>query len=187
MAPDFILQEYVDDLSVCDDIIEFHTNSSEKRPGTTVSSQGHVVDKTVKDSVDVALSGDVAAKYFEQLQGVAYKYVAKYPQCNMYAPWGIVCLPMVQMYPPNGGYFQWHTERVCATDPIVASRHLVFMTYLNDVTDGGETEFALQGVKVRPKKGLTLIWPADWTHTHRGLPSSTQTKYIVTGWFNFTQ
>ena len=40
-------------------------------------------------------------------------------------------------------------------------------------------------IKVKPEKGLTLIWPADWTFTHRGVPSSTETKYIVTGWFNY--
>jgi hypothetical protein len=39
---------------------------------------------------------------------------------------------------------------------------------------------------VQPKKGLTLIWPADWTFTHRGVPSPTQEKIITTGWFNFT-
>jgi hypothetical protein len=42
------------------------------------------------------------------------------------------------------------------------------MTYLNDVTDGGETGFFYQDVKIKPQKGLTLIWPAIWTHTHKG-------------------
>ena len=34
------------------------------------------------------------------------------------------------------------------------------------------------------KKGKTLIWPSDFTHTHRGQKSPTQEKYIATGWFN---
>jgi hypothetical protein len=59
------------------------------------------------------------------------------------------------------------------------------MTYLNDVTDGGETEWKYQKLKIQPRKGLTVIWPTDWTHTHRGLPSKTQDKYIMTGWLNF--
>ena len=58
------------------------------------------------------------------------------------------------------------------------------MTYLNDVEDQGETEFHFQEVKIKPKKGLSLIWPADFTYTHRGIPSPTQEKYIATGWFN---
>ena len=42
------------------------------------------------------------------------------------------------------------------------SRHLVFMTYLNDVSDAGGTEFYHQGLVVQPVKGLTLLWPSDW-------------------------
>jgi hypothetical protein len=48
-----------------------------------------------------------------------------------------------------------------------ASRHLVFMTYLNDVDDEGGTEFFHQKLVVQPRKGLTLVWPADWTFMHR--------------------
>jgi len=59
------------------------------------------------------------------------------------------------------------------------------MTYLNDISDEGETEFLYQKIKVKPEKGLTLIWPTDWTHTHRGIPSQTETKYIATGWYRF--
>ena len=59
------------------------------------------------------------------------------------------------------------------------------MTYLNDVIDGGETEWYYQNIKIKPERGLTVIWPSDWTFTHRGNTSPTQTKYIATGWFNF--
>ena len=65
------------------------------------------------------------------------------------------------------------------------TRHLVFMTYLNDISDEGETEWKHQGLKVKPEKGLTVIWPADWTYTHKGIPSHSETKYIATGWYNF--
>ena len=63
-------------------------------------------------------------------------------------------------------------------------RCLVFMTYLNDVEDGG-TSFKYQDIDIPAKKGLTLIWPAYWTHTHKGIISNTKEKYIVTGWLNF--
>jgi hypothetical protein len=59
------------------------------------------------------------------------------------------------------------------------------MTYLNDVHDAGGTEFFHQKLTVLPRKGLTLIWPADWTHTHRGIVSPTEEKYVITGWFDF--
>ena len=69
----------------------------------------------------------------------------------------------------------------------VSSRHLVFMTYLNDVDDEGHTEFYHQKLKVKPRKNLTLIWPTDWTFTHRGIASPTQEKYITTGWLNYLE
>ena len=55
------------------------------------------------------------------------------------------------------------------------------MTYLNTIKVGGETEFLYQKLKIKPKKGLTLIWPTDWTHTHRGLISN------VVGFSNFNE
>ena len=57
------------------------------------------------------------------------------------------------------------------------------MTYLNDVDDGG-TEFLYQNLITPAEKGLTLIWPAGFTHTHRGVVSQTKTKYIATGWYS---
>jgi len=60
-----------------------------------------------------------------------------------------------------------------------------YYDYLNDVTDEGETEFFYQKRIIQPRKGLTLIWPASWTHTHKGVPSLTQEKYIITGWISF--
>jgi hypothetical protein len=85
---------------------------------------------------------------------------------------------------PGQGFKIWHCERSGPVDTCVF-RHLVFMTYLNDVTDGGETEWYHQQISIKPQKGLTVIWPVDWTFIHRGVPSSTQTKYIVTGWYSY--
>ena len=59
------------------------------------------------------------------------------------------------------------------------------MTYLNNVKSGGETEWFYQNLKVKPQKGLTVIWPAIWTHTHRGLPAPKELKYICTGWYDY--
>jgi len=60
------------------------------------------------------------------------------------------------------------------------------MLYLNDVEEGGETEFLYQKMRVKPTKGTILIWPADWTHTHRGNPPLSGDKYIYTGWMEHT-
>jgi len=185
MNESFILQVYLDDVSVCDAVIAAHEASPNKVPGRMYTNGELVVNKAVKDSEDSLIYGDSGLAYVKQLQGVADAYIAKYPQCNMYDGWGLREDPQVQKYKPNGGYFPWHCERSSAGPEVVSSRHLAFLTYLNDVTDAGETEFMLQNLKVQPRKGLTLIWPADWTHTHRGVASPTQEKYLITGWFNY--
>ena len=84
----------------------------------------------------------------------------------------------------SGGYYVFHYERHgYSEDKSSIRRQLVWMLYLNDVPEGeGETEFLYQGLRIQPKKGDLVLWPASFTHTHRGNPVYTTDKYIVTGW-----
>lgn len=184
----FIAGWYLEDTSICDELIEFNNNSPHRIEGTVGCKHDIVVDHNVKHSLDVSLftaPSDLIERYvLNNLQLVINEYIKKYKYSNVNAPWRIVETPNIQYYPAGGGYKDWHTERGANIEPNI-SRHLVFMTYLNDVTDGGETEFYYQQLKIKPEKGLTLIWGSDWTFTHRGIPSPSQEKYIVTGWFNY--
>ena len=85
----------------------------------------------------------------------------------------------IQHYKSGGGYPHWHYERGAGS---MSSRQLVYMLYLNTVTDKGETVFPYQKVKTLPVKGDLIIWPAEFTHPHYGIVSPTQEKYIATGW-----
>tara|TARA_R100000365_G_C2701150_1_gene39616 strand:- start:24 stop:203 length:180 start_codon:yes stop_codon:yes gene_type:complete len=58
------------------------------------------------------------------------------------------------------------------------------MTYLNNVPAGG-THFKYQDVTTPAERGLTLMWPPDFTHTHKGQINSTREKYIITGWLGY--
>ena len=80
------------------------------------------------------------------------------------------------------GYHMWHFE---SGNREMCNRLLTWMVYLNDVEEGGETEFLYQSMRVKPKQGTLLIWPAAFTHTHRGNPPLSNEKYIVTGWTEF--
>lgn len=187
----FILDYQIDDPSICDDLVYHFQTSERKRPGTTFTPSGEIIiDKNFKDSVDVPIYPDdqneIFGRYVGELQKAVDHYISAYPECNLASPWQITETVAIQYYPPGGGYKTYHAER-CVPDFPQTTRHLVWMTYLNDVTDSGETEFYFQKIKVKPKKGLTIIWPADWTHTHRGIPSLTEEKYIITGWFNFVK
>jgi hypothetical protein len=176
--------------NLCDTFIEFFkAYPNLHSPGHVQNSKGNeLVDSKVKNSIDIPFNVKCDfpfwKEYIYENQNIVNEYKNKFPMCDFYAPWGIVDDTNLQYYPPGGGYKIWHTERTNSLYP-QNSRHLVFMTYLNDVNDGGETEFFHQKLKIKPQKGLTIIWPADWTHTHKGLISNTEEKYILTGWYNF--
>ena len=90
----------------------------------------------------------------------------------------------IQRTPPRGGYHKWHCE---VEDRNSMNRVLTWMIYLNDIPDGeGETEFLWQGIRVKPKAGTCVIWPAQFTHPHRGNPVYSCEKYIATGWYTYT-
>ena len=89
----------------------------------------------------------------------------------------------LQKTPPRGGYHFWHCEHFSKE---TASRVLAWMIYLNDIPLGeGETEFIWQKLRVQPEAGKCLIWPTQFTHTHRGNPVYSTNKYIATGWYTF--
>ena len=64
----------------------------------------------------------------------------------------------------------------------VSRRQFVVQVYLNDDFDGGETEFLYQQRIEEVGAGDVLIFPASFTHTHRGNPPLGGTKYIATSW-----
>ena len=90
----------------------------------------------------------------------------------------------IQRYLPGDHFSKIHTER-----STTSTTHRVFawMTYLNDVADqnGGCTNFSHFNLKIKPEKGKTLIWPAEWTHAHSAEVLNQGKKYIITGWMCF--
>lgn len=91
----------------------------------------------------------------------------------------------VQRTDPGGGYHIWHCEKNGGKR---AERVLVYSLYLNDLaeTDGGETEFLYQRLRIKPEKNMMILWPAAFTHVHRGnTVLGDESKYIVTGWFYY--
>lgn len=188
MTPNFIGQYMIDDLSVCDELIDIYNKSDRKFMGTIGGKDfpqpEYKQDTEIGFSVNTILLNSVEDKYLKELAKCCNKYKEEYIYSNIWGYWKIIENFKLQHYKPNEGYHIWHAER-CDAKIGFRDRHLVWMTYLNDVDDGGETEFYYQNLKVKPRKGLTLIWPADWTHTHHGLTSPTQHKYIMTGWYSY--
>lgn len=85
-----------------------------------------------------------------------------------------------------GGYPHWHSEIYPQKGSHEALHRALFaMVYLNDVVEGGETDFYYQRLSVAPKAGRLVIAPAGFTHTHRGCTPISDAKYIVTTWILF--
>jgi len=183
----FIAGNYIKK-KTCDDLIKFFDKSKNKEPGNIYEKKGKkIVDKKVKDSLDLTIFNDedIAVKnYLNELAKVCDQYKKKYIYSDKHQnPWSIVEPINIQKYKKNGGFKVFHSEK--DGSPITTKRHLVFMTYLNDVNEGGETEWFYQNLKIKPKKGLTVIWPGEWCFTHRGIVSKKYEKYIITGWYSY--
>ena len=89
----------------------------------------------------------------------------------------------VQKTVAGGGYHKWHCENGVF---MYRDRVLTWMVYLNDIPpeNGGATEFLYQKLALHPKKGTVVLWPAAYTHMHRGgFLTGPIDKYIATGWF----
>ena len=142
--------------------------------------------KEIKDSEDIKIAPDYSEseilEYRNYLQKCLELYVKRYETVNSTNDKFNITEPIIyQYYKPGGGFKMWHNER---GGIINSKRLLVFMTYLNDVDDGG-TLFKNVRLTTPAKKGLTLIWPTDWPWAHKSQISYTKEKHIITGWYNF--
>ena len=119
--------------------------------------------------------------FFFGLQECFDDYVQQYTLLQDFSLIAPEC--KVQRTHPGGGYHIWHFERGSNE---AGKRVLAYMLYLNTLgpEGGGETEFLYQKLRIPPQENTLLIWPADFTHTHRGnLVLCEDYKYVVTGWF----
>ena len=186
----FIHGCYIPD-HICDNLIKyFDENPDRHLKGEIYSNLNNVdlvVNNDIKESLDISFAATqneedarVMSEYIQYLDLCGREYEYKYHQAH-HMRYGIVENIQMQKYEPGGGFKTWHCERAGIAQQ---TRCLAYMTYLNDVPDGG-TEFFYQKIISPAKKGLTMIWPSDWTHTHKGQISQTHKKYIITGWLNY--
>ena len=186
-SPHFIGSWIIDPLSICEDIIDFFESNPRR----------HVIGSTLGDdsvehkrTTDISVSPkDLVDPSFLPVRELINKLMLCYQDYAEQWPFIKENLGNLEMGPFNiqryqpGDHFQTvHAER---TDFSASSRALVWMTYLNDVEEGGATSFVHYGLDVQPKRGQTLIWPVDWTHAHCGNVITVGHKYILTGWFLF--
>ena len=172
-------------------IVDFYEDNEKYHTDGAIGLGG--VDYKKKKCTEMYISSDAItpdnedfANLNRALEDGIVEYVKQYSFLNTVTPWLLAETFNIKKYLPTEAYFKTHCEMAGAPDQKSSKRMLVWMIYLNDVTDGGETEFPTQCKKIAPRAGDLVLWPAYWTHPHHGLPSPSQIKYIVSGWFTYT-
>jgi len=184
--PHFIGSWFIEPPAVCDDLIDFFTQHTElQEEGKTYKG----VDQDSKISTDVAIEPrdlereeySAAKMYIQCLYDCYTDYVEQWPFLKKADELEIGSFN-IQYYSKGGHFNRLHTERFSLAN---SHRLLAWMTYLNDVDEGGATSFLHYDLEVKPERGKTLIWPVEWTHAHRGNIVTHGEKYIITGWMHF--
>ena len=116
----------------------------------------------------------------EKINRYVNKYKEEFPSLdNFVSSWKIDNGYTFQKYERKGdGYKSWH----CEAGGHAQNRMLAWMFYLNNAKCG--TEFYDYGT-INAKTGRCVIWPAYWTHVHRGVTPNKGIKYIITGWCSY--
>jgi hypothetical protein len=169
---------------VCAEAIRrFEASADQQAPGR-IGQAGELAPQ-VKRSTDLRISGredwrDIDRILAQQLVSTFNAFALEFPffAANEFKDIGY----NLQRTLP-GEYYHWHVD---AGPGEFSQRQLVAIWYLNDVAGpGGETEFPLQEVLIRPAQGKLVLFPPFWTHVHRGVTLREGVKYIATTWVCF--
>jgi len=175
---------------ICRSFIDTFESSDLKHPGVLYDSSGKAQATSKKASTDITFHPNMEkdSEWGELLTNVVgtvekgildYKFRFEAAFSNLQES-SLAPLFNMQKYEPSEAFHGFHCERASLK---YSNRVLVWMVYLNTVTDRGETHFYYQNHYEQPVEGKLVIWPSDWTYLHRGVASPTQTKYILTGWY----
>jgi hypothetical protein len=164
-------------------IRRFEASVDQQEPGR-IGQAGELAAQ-VKRSTDLRISGredwrDIDRILAQQLVSTFNAFALEFPffAANKFKDIGY----NLQRTLP-GEYYHWHVD---GGPGEFSARQMVALWYLNDVPGpGGETEFPLQEVLIRPAQGKLLLFPPFWTHVHRGVTLEKGVKYIATTWVCF--
>lgn len=128
-------------------------------------------------------NGDRVVEFNKGFEKVYTEYLNEFPYLKDIGEHAVFTYKLQKTLPSNG-YHLWHFEKTARG---FDNRISTFILYLNTFKpeDAGETEFLYQQLRVSPKAGTLVIWPASYTHVHRGNPPIGKTKYIMTGWTEY--
>lgn len=168
----------------CDLIVEwFNTNKEYQRPGRVVNNND---DQTVVEEVKVATQSIVpfGTPMFDLMTEICHMSYDSYLNVVERAPIEDVYFRdySVRVYEKNVGFFKPHVDQHAGG---TVYRLFAIILYLNDVNEGGETEFGTLNKKVKPEKGKVLMFPCNFLYPHHANIPISDPKYIATAFLNF--
>ena len=173
---------------ICEEIINLFESSHEKYDGVTIGG----VDKNMKDTTDLVISkSNKWTDIYECLENELKYNIQKYKSLieGKYADPTYNIIPdileitpfMIQRYIEKEGKYEYHNDFSINYSKKM-HRVITYIFYLNDVIEGGETEFFGGDIRITPKKGKLILFPSSWTFPHCGKMPISSNKYIITGW-----
>ena len=189
-SPHFIGSWNILNDELCNKIIKFFQDNPQlQKKGVTT---GNTINEDVKKTVDITINPnslkgeehEIFLKYFNHLNECFLDYKEQFPFLKTFIKKIGIGPFNVQKYSSGDHFSRLHAER---TSVNTLQRIFAWMTYLNDVKEenGGSTDFDYFKISVKPERGKTLIWPAEWTHAHYGSLLKSGEKFIITGWIDF--
>ena len=165
----------------CESLIKwFEQNKKMSRPG---GAGPHKLDNLeirihLKTDNDYYGLGTTLQKCIKQFKKI-------YPEVDKYlGSWQVDPAIQLMKYEPGNFYPHVHCEN--DGDSMLFHRVFAWMIFLNTIKKGGGTKFIYQNIIAKPVAGDFYIWPAGWTHFHRGVKAPKEKKYILTGWVNYS-
>lgn len=181
---------------LCEEIIiKFELSEYLKYTGLTIGGvHTHIKDTTDLlieknnskwDNIEKILSNELhiaIKKYVNSNKTNNYEYNNSYFRYNLFDTSSFHTEHyMIQKYEKGKGKYIYHHDFLLDMEK-KKYRVITFIWYLNDIEHGGETEFFGGDIKIKPKKGMLLLFPSSWTFPHRGIMPISDNKYIITGW-----
>ena len=85
-------------------------------------------------------------------------------------------------YDKGQGFYGRHVD---AGSKALQHRILSFVVYLNDVQEGGETDFPLQNKIVKPETGKVVVFPSAFCFLHGSRITISGPKYLLVAFSSF--
>jgi hypothetical protein len=167
---------------LCEQLISLFENNPELHQRFDLNKTPNFtqLNFTQHSSIDTALHNKVV----DHLIAAVQVYRKNVPETFFWKPGFSFEQVRIKKYLNDGNdLFDTHVD---ASSSETMKRFFAFFWYLNDVDEGGETEFLNLDLKVKPKAGRLVMFPPMWMYPHKGHPPISNNKYLLSTYLHFS-